>query len=307
MTAVSRSDVFLQHNSLSSDLVRIDAIGKSQGLFSLAMIAKALFVAGISAAVLACCCIAQQQQQQCKSSFVQTYVERRKNASRAAISAIKGVVGNVNGGDPADERGLYDSVTETYNLEQSNDSFASFSNALNQISEAHFQACYGPEETRPTLDDVSTLVDQLLQELSMTNGGQFHQTLLDAIRSTFGKLTCLQEMAPDQPTSSSNQTAGCDKTLSSYRNCLSDNQFECLLGVCPEVVNNPSQNNRWHRCVGFVVDDTGSMSEEIVAVRQNIIQFINEQQNSNLLPDCYVLISFNDYNLPNPSQSEYAY
>ena len=111
------------------------------------------------------------------------------------------------------ERGLYDSVTETYNLEQSNDSFASFSNALNQISEAHFQACYGPEETRPTLDDVSTLVDQLLQELSMTNGGQFHQTLLDAIRSTFGKLTCLQEMAPDQPTSSSNQTAGCAQDL----------------------------------------------------------------------------------------------
>ena len=270
------------------------------------MSAKALFVAGISAAVLVYCCIAQQQQQQCESSFVQTYVERRKNASRAAISTIEGVVGNVNGGDPTDERGLYDSVTETYNLEQSNDSFASFSNALNQISESHFQACYGPEETRPTLDDVSTLVDQLLQELNMTNGGQFHQTLLEAVRSTFGKLTCLQEIAQDQPTSRRKRlgSSGCAKTLNSYRNCLSENQFECLLGVCPQIFNNPSRTNRWHRCVGFVVDDTGSMSEEIAAVRQNILQFIDEQQNSNLLPDCYVLISFNDYGLSNPLQSE---
>ena len=257
--------------------------------------------------VFACSCIAQQQ---CKSPFVQTYVERRKNATRSAINAITNVVpgvGNSNSSaQPGEtvERTLYNSVTETYNLEQSNDSFTSFSNALTEITEAHFQACYGPEETRPTLAEASALVNRLLEELSMTNGGQFHQTLLETIRSTFGKLTCLQEMAPDMPTS--NPVTGCAKTLSSYRNCFNDSQLECILGVCPEVVNNPTQTNRWHRCVGFVVDDTGSMSEEITAVRQNILQFINEQQGSNLLPDCYVLIPFNDYNLPNPLQSKYS-
>ena len=269
--------------------------------------------------VLIVCCTAQQQ---CKSAHVETYVAKRRNATQAATRAITNVVlvsfGGNNGSQPNSTESLYNSVTDTYGLEKSNASFNSFSRAFNAISEAHFQACYGPTSSRPTFADATALIVKFLKELNET---EYTQSLLDDIRSIFGKLICLKEMeSQQQPTSqpsdpptgqptdqpSSQPPAGssnCNLTLDSYQRCLDDDKVKCLLGVCKEAIDDYSQQNRWHRCVGFVVDDTGSMSEEISAVRTNILNFIDDQQDSGLLPDCYVLITFNDYEKSNPLDS----
>ena len=248
--------------------------------------------------------------QQCDSPSVEAYVMKQEEATMTAINAVENIVtllGNSSApqqqSNETAKESLYNSITATFNLEKSNASFMSFTNALDEIARAHFLACFGSTESQPNVADAPALINQLLSDLNVNSSQFSNRTLLSAIRSTFGQLTCLREKStvsrrqaikPDE----------CSPTLASFQNCMSEEQMQCLMGVCEEVMNGQQQvTNQWHRCVGFVVDDTGSMSEEIAAVRTNILQFIEVQQNSGLLPDCYVLVTFNDYGNSDPVNS----
>ena len=246
--------------------------------------------------------------QQCESASVKEYVERRENATRAVINDIKMIAGNLGlnvssqSNATSREEVLYDSLTDSFGLEKSNNSFSSFSTALTTITDAYFQSCFGPEASRPTLSDASSLIHALLSELLVFTGAK-NQSLLTTIRNTFGRLTCLINRYPDQtiaPTSASPTQPNCSNsntlTLLNFRQCINSTQIQPIFGLGPLVVVEQMVVQS-RRCVGFVVDDTGSMGEEIGAVRMLILNFIATEQD---LPACYVLVTFNDYGAATP-------
>ena len=66
--------------------------------------------------------------------------------------------------------------------------------------------------------------------------------------------------------------------------CLDSSVTKFIMGFGNSIDNTP--------CIGFIVDTTGSMWNEIEAVKRVILQFIKSQADST---HCYLLVPFNDY------------
>ena len=245
--------------------------------------------------------------QRCESASVETYVQRRSNVTRTVINNIHSIAGNLafNVSRPTtqpgatNEEALYDSLTATFDLEKSNSSFATFRAALTTITEAYFEACHGPADSQPRLAEASVLIQRLFSDLGIFTTGR-NQSLLAIIRETFGRLMCLKDKATNQGPRSARAAPNCRDssvlTLEEFEMCFSATQLQSVFGLDPLVrIGNMIVQSR--RCVGFVVDDTGSMSDEIAAVRTNILRFIDAERD---LPACYVMVTFNDFEDSDP-------
>lgn len=66
--------------------------------------------------------------------------------------------------------------------------------------------------------------------------------------------------------------------------CLTVSETKFICGFGNDISEEP--------CIGFLVDTSGSMREEIAAARRVILQFMKSQANSSV---CYLLVSFNDF------------
>ena len=247
--------------------------------------------------------------QQCESASIKTYVERRENATRAVLNDIIMIFGpNISSQTrpgTTREEALYDSLTDSFGLDKSNDSFDAFSTALTAITDAYFQSCFGPIESQPSLADGPELIHMLLSDLFMFTDGR-NQSLLTPIRNIFGRLTCLIDRYNESSSPTNPPAADCSDsstlTILNFRQCINSTQIQPIFGLGPLVVVKQTVVQS-RRCVGFVVDDTGSMGEEIASVRTLILNFIAAEQN---LPACYVLVTFNDYGAATPLGSTYA-
>ena len=74
--------------------------------------------------------------------------------------------------------------------------------------------------------------------------------------------------------------------------CLSVSVFEYIAGF-----GNVIDDDDDYPCIGFVVDTTGSMSDEIAAARRVILQVMRSQADSTV---CYLLVPFNDISEGHP-------
>ena len=260
--------------------------------------------------------------QQCAVPGLDSYVDRKENASTAVLTNLQTIATSVVPG-LSDELGnksvsssmdLFDALTTALKI-QNTSSFESFADALEEITDAYFLACYGepsqratPENLIPTLRDLLILLDSVTTD--DTNG------TLQSIRTYFGQITCLIDTygydylllmttpTDEPPTEADNSTRSrrstptdCSDlysiTVRAFYECISSDDLEPIFGLGP--FGRDEQGRRVHetkRCVGFVVDTTGSMAGEINEARNNIKKFIQSEQD---LPACYVLIEFNDF------------
>ena len=146
------------------------------------------------------------------------------------------------------------------------------------------------------------------------------------IRAYFGEISCLIDTygydnllptdsgptgEPDGGTSPPTSPSGAlncsdlaSVTVEAFYACIGPGDIQPIFGIGPDV-NIYNENNQLtvvsKRCVGFVVDTSGSMGAEISEVRSNIKNFVASEQD---LPACYVLVDFNDYGAPTPSESK---
>ena len=185
----------------------------------------------------------------------------------------------------------YESLAENLGSPTSDTGYSEFVEALNEIAIAEAAACSS---------SVMLNVPQLASQFTRAFSQELTEENLREIRIIFGEMLCAESMEQDMPTSSSGT-----------RRCPSRNNCTCPIGGINSVLMcaceffaclDPGDHiapifgfsRQAHRCLAFIVDTTGSMSEEISAARRIILDFVRSEEDLNEIR-CYVLVPFNDY------------
>ena len=186
---------------------------------------------------------------------------------------------------------VYSSLAKDFGRVESDTGYTQFKEAVTEITEARQEACDGPPDERPTREDVPGLA-QRFARLPLSEANE--------LRKIFGKMLCITTSAESLARKKRDDHCTCpdrgfdDPSLTEcqFFDCL-DDDIEERYGERLEAVFNFDVED--FQCLGFVVDTTGSMGQEIAAVRDLILSFISSEQDE---PACYVITPFNDYGSP---------
>ena len=188
----------------------------------------------------------------------------------------------------------YNQLADYFNESTSPAGRDQVSGALDEIFAAYASTC-DESGGLPADADISSLAgefDDLTNELDGIT-----QEALNKARDIFGKFLCFSEketqvmrvrrdMASPRPVSAC-ASGPCPATVT--KAC---EFFACLNTAVTKHLVGFGNNRQGKPCIGFVVDTTASMGEEIASARRVILEFINSQADSTW---CYLLVEFNDY------------
>ena len=146
-----------------------------------------------------------------------------------------------------------------------------FRNAINEISQASFEACYGSSSSLVLPEETPTSIEKFKE------AAKSHEA-----RRIFGRLLCLKQKFQ---TKTLQQTLdmkilGYEKELQMWFKSLSMGH-PLLFDVGEHI----------EQTLAFVVDDTGSMSNEIDAAKKLVKAIIKAEK---FVPFFYILGTFND-------------
>ena len=232
---------------------------------------------------------------------------------------------------------LFEALTSAFQIETTEDDFTNFQVALDQITDSYFEACYGAVDERPTPTDAGALVYALIAGVNNLTADNAEE-LLPELRKAFGRITCLLQLysydellnntsnttvvppiaptpasatvTPTSTPASTNtptpvETINCTNlggtyiSIAVFYQCIHSDDLQPIFGLGP-IVNIDGEDVALKRCIGFVVDTTGSMGTEISYVKELIIDFLDSES---ILPACYALVDFNDYGYSSPEAS----
>ena len=168
-------------------------------------------------------------------------------------------------------------IAETIKVRNTTENFVKFQNAINEISEASFEACYGSNSSLVLPEETPVLIETF--KVAAKNNKSTEA------RRIFGRLLCLkQKFQPNNITSIlKRETDEIEMELNMWFNNLSPTNFPVLF--FDDVGDNDEPT------LAFVVDDTGSMRDEIDAVKELIKAIIKAEK---FAPFFYILGTFND-------------
>ena len=197
--------------------------------------------------------------------------------------------------DTSDEpplRIVYTALAEEFKVKTTDEGFNNFTEAISQITEAKEAACEG-EHSVSEAD-----IPYLGKEYRALRGDI--QGNIDRIRDIFGTMLCLSERS-QEARRRKREIPLCPKygypclpcppkgpifCVCVFFACLDpEDDIKPILGI--ENVNVAEG----FPCLAFAVDTTGSMGDEIEAVKEVITNFLRSEEDG---PLCYVLQPFND-------------
>ena len=238
---------------------------------------------------------------QCANDGFERFFELEESATTEAVNELRNVfqpeamlvINDTTRNSSTLEESLYTAVASTLNVTETDEEKNDFVEAVSVITNSYFKACFGPEDERPSQTDGQELVIELLSLLA-------NRTDFTLMREIFGKLLCIQEFKSPQ----SNSKRATDLLLRCARvgsvgdlyRCLDPDDIACLFHFSSRVrcgSASVATGRKAGNCLAFVVDTTGSMSDEIEATKQVITNFIQSEENELTL--CYILIAFNDF------------
>ena len=155
-------------------------------------------------------------------------------------------------------------ITETLKIKSNIKKFVQFQNAMNEISEASYEACHGSESNLVLPGETLVLIDKFEKAV--------HGKKSTEARHIFGRLLCLRQRFQANNT-----------LVVKWFGELNVSDFHTLF--FDEVDDNDIPT------LAFVVDDTESMEDKIDAVKRLIKTIIKAEKAS---PFFYVLGTFND-------------
>lgn len=238
------------------------------------------------------------------SSIAQaTDIEHVEEVARDLLADIVSIEpGATNASNVSTLEGLYNLLANQLGTTTSASGFTQFVAAVNEISIANILSCSTSRELNVT-HLISAFSVIFSQNTSLTSE-EIHET-----RQIIGRILCAQQQEQLVQQNTSMNTISCPLRCSCPPGGINSNlTCACQFFACldPEDHFRPifglSQYSR--RCLAFVIDTTGSMSEEISAARTIMLNFIRAEENLNEL-GCYILVPFNDNG--NVYNSDYNY
>ena len=213
----------------------------------------------------------------CPSS---AFLEKRTKAFEDVKNSIKKAVVLV--GDDAGnktDRELYEGVADKLNRSVTESDYIQYTVSVGEIAIAAIKYCETFDISRIAISDVITLIKAFRSKLA-------DQKLYKA-KKLYGSLLCINSR---QSSKRSTPTE-----LHTFFNSLNGEVLDELLFS----LGSDKEGNAVEYSLAFVVDDTGSMRDEINAVKRLIFGFIRTE---NKEPLVYILSTFND-----PVEGNYMY
>ena len=195
-----------------------------------------------------------------------------------------------------DLQDIYTAIAKHFGLTANEAGYKRFLEAVNEVSVAKTEAC------NKRFPDHSSK-SQLLQEFAIAYQVE-DKSSQHSIRSLFGKLLChdstkqsrlrrdTQSLDVDSgkcecPPGGINGTDWTKFESCNFYACLTDGQIYQRIFFTHEYYEIDYQ------CLAFVIDTTGSMSEEVNTAKRVILDFIRSEQEIGV-DGCYILVPFND-------------
>ena len=188
-------------------------------------------------------------------------------------------------------RTVYKAISKEYDLPVTDEGYNNFTTAVTQITEAKIVACEG--DGGISEGDIPRLWTeyQALKEDVERN--------IEEIRDIFGKMLCLNERSHTEEKRKKRafhcperRDCTCPDSrelvcVCEFYACLDpDDDLPAIFGLYDiDVIEG-------FPCLAFTVDTTGSMRQEIDAVKEVVRNFLASEEDG---PGCYVLQPFNDY------------
>ena len=183
---------------------------------------------------------------------------------------------------------FYESLAESFDNRTSAIGFSNFIEAINEIAIAEAIACSSSD-----LLDISQLASDFAN-FTLSQG--LTDESLREIQIILGEILCAESMEE-------HSLAGMECPSRGDCTCPPDGispsiTCTCEFFACLEIedhlgptfgFSNPVQGP----CIAFIVDTTGSMADEIAAIRTAIVDFVMNEEAVNELR-CYILVPFND-------------
>ena len=200
-------------------------------------------------------------------------------------------------------RTVYKELVKEYEVPETNEGYNNFSEAVSQIAEAKLAACEATGGVcEADIPRLATMYRAIRENIEAN---------IEEMREIFGKMLCLSERGheerkrkrrgshdEDEDDSDSEyecpelgEECPCPDTgeigcACEFFRCLDpDDDIKPILGLID--VNVP----QGFPCLAFTVDTTGSMGEEIAAVKEVIRNYLISEEDG---AGCYVLQPFND-------------
>ena len=189
---------------------------------------------------------------------------------RYAIKNVLNITENV-----TTDKEAFTKIAATIEVKNITENFVRFQNAMNEISEASYEACYGSNVSLVLLEETQELISKFKKAVE-------DEKPMEA-RHFFGRLLCLREKYHINNTLVVKRDDYIE-LLNMWFDELSLTDFPVLFNFHElEITEIPA--------LAFVVDDTGSMRDEINAVKDLIKAIVKAERD---YPVFYILGTFND-------------
>ena len=216
----------------------------------------------VSLVAIFSCVGGQEESTQCSTSLSNYYVETREQIFSQTVGLILSAIpGNDSTSNETTNSVLYNRLLQRLSLEDTAEREAVFNQAYDRILASATRTCsrlQGQTVDQSRIDQVQANLTTLLQS---------EDDMVTAIQDTYGILLCYQGLTRSEE-------------LSSFVDNLTPEEQAKIFGLSERPYT-----------LGFVVDDTGSMSDEIAKVKEVITFFVNS---STAAPSHYILTTFND-------------
>ena len=178
---------------------------------------------------------------------------------------------------------VYERVATSVGLSATPTGYVQFQEAISEVIVAKSDACSTIDKSKVTTDYIKKLTKQFVILTDAKN--------ITLAREIYGKLLCLQDHLTSSDKSRAKRQADPSELLKDFFDSLDGKRVATIFGVGIFSEVPPT--------LAFVVDDTGSMSNEINSVRKLIHSFIKTERSE---PLAYILTTFND-----PGSHSYLY
>ena len=189
---------------------------------------------------------------------------------RFAIKNVLDTAGNITTDEDA-----FMKITASIKVENTTENFVQFQNAINEISGASYEACHGSDSNLVQPEETQALIDKFEKAVQDNKSTE--------AQHSFGRLLCLRQKFQTYNIVIVKRHTDFEDELKEWFEDLSVTDFPALFF---EVGDNVVPGT-----LAFVVDDTGSMWNEIDAVKDIIKAIIKAEKYS---PYFYILGTFND-------------
>ena len=152
---------------------------------------------------------------------------------------------------------------------------------MSEISEASYEACYGSDSNLVLLEETPVLINKFEKAV--------HDKKSTEVRQIFGRLLCLrQKFQTNNTVVAKRQITGSTDLTQELYEFYEDLQEQ---DIPPLFFFDVDEDDIPKFSLAFVVDDTGSMRDEIDSVKILIKAIISAEKSS---PVFYILGTFND-------------